>query len=113
MTPVKPKEKRGPLLVEERLELEVRRGKKRGFVIETNGMARHDLPEFVMEVPEGIYLSAACRILNDVARFAATRQKRFKTGQVLQIGRWTTVEFETRKDGRIEVKDGTDEELMT
>lgn len=72
-----------------------------GYAIQTRGMVKYNKPELRLCLQEAMFVTVGCRIVNEVARYLLTKNKQSKTGQILQLGPWTCVEFKVAEDGRL------------
>lgn len=104
--------KRNPFHIEKLIRLEVEPLDDETFIIRTIGMRGLGKPELTMPVKEGYFLPAACRILNDTARYIVTKNKDVKNGQRVQLGPWTVVQFTRPDPDTIIVSNGSSVEFF-
>ena len=114
-----PKKFKPVSMIERRIRLHVT-PTDTGFSIQSDGMTALNKPELQMNVPSGMYLAGACCIMNDTADFLVEHNKDPQSGQKLQLGPWTVVEFTRDKvvtiDGKVlsdyvTLTDGADMEV--
>lgn len=104
-----------PFNIERAINLSVEREETGQYTITSDGMLKLGKPELIMHVPQGHYLAAACRIMNDAARYMVEMNVLPDTGQRVQLGPWTIVQF--KREGQadnivVEIQDGSSPEFF-
>lgn len=98
--------------IEELIDLRIFAVAPSGYAIQTRGMKKLNKPELRLCLQEAMFVTVGLRIVNEVARYLLTKNKQPKTGQILQLGPWTCVEFKVAEDGMtVELLDVKPEEI--
>lgn len=80
---------------------------KKKYIVTTSGLSKFERPELKMQVTDGMYLAAACSILNDAARHFIDKDVVPRNGTALQIGSHIAVRFKGSKSP-LEVTDASE-----